>query len=72
MSSAGEAKSEQYRNTEKDLLLLNTVSQKCEKPHTPGLDDTAIPHIKIKTIEIPVEKKLNTVSPNVPFIIATR
>ena len=64
---------ERYRNTVKDVLLLpNTVNQKDEKPHTAGLDDTAIPHIKIKTTEIPLEKKLNTVNPHVPFIIATR
>ena len=39
----------------KDLLLLNAVSQKDEKPHTGtlGLDDTAIPHIKIQITEIP-------------------
>ena len=49
----------------------NTVNQKDEKPHTAGLDDTAIPHIKIKTTEIPLEKKLNTVNPYVHFIIAT-
>jgi len=44
----------------KDLLLLNTVSQKGEKPHSAGLDDSAIPHIKIKITKIPLEKKLNT------------
>ena len=37
-----------YCNTVKDLLLPNTVKQKDEKPYTAGLDDTAIPHIKIK------------------------
>ena len=51
-----ERPNEQYRNTVKDLLLPNTVSQKDEKPHTAGLDDTAIPHIKIKITEIPLEK----------------
>ena len=51
-----ERPNEQYRNTVKDLLLPNTVSQKCKKPHTAGLDDTAIPHIKIKIFEIPFEK----------------
>ena len=50
------------RNTVKDLLLPNTVSQKDDKPHTVGLDDTAIMYIKIKITEIPLEKKLNTVS----------
>ena len=37
----------------KDLLLPNSVSQSDEKPHTAGLDDTAMPHIKIKITEIP-------------------
>ena len=58
-----ERANEQYRKTVKDLLLPNTVSQKCEKPHTAGLDDSTIPHIKIKIFEIPVEKKLNTAIP---------
>ena len=53
-----ERPNERYRNTVKDLLLPNTVTQKDEKPHTAGLDDTAIPHIKIKITEIPLEKKL--------------
>jgi len=47
----------------KDLLLPNTVNQKDEKPHTTGLDDAAIPHIKIKITEIPPEKTLNTAIP---------
>ena len=51
-----------YWITVKDLLP-NTVSQKDEKPHTAGLDDTVIPHIKIKITEIPLEKKLNTAIP---------
>ena len=46
-----------------DLLLPNTVNEKNEKPHTAGLDDTAIPHINIKITEIPLEKKLNTAIP---------
>ena len=54
---------EQYRNTAKDLLLPNTFSQKDEKPHTTRLDDTAIPHTKIKITEIALEKKLNTAIP---------
>ena len=58
-----ERANEQYCNTMKDLLLLNTVSQRDEKPHTAGLDDTAILHIKIKITEIPLEKKLNTAIP---------
>ena len=42
-----ESANERYRNTVKDLLLPNTVSQKDGKPHTAGLDDTAISHVKI-------------------------
>ena len=53
----------QYR----DLLLPNTVNQKEEIPHTAGLNDTAIPHFKIQITEIPLEKKLNTVSPHFPL-----
>ena len=37
------------------------------KPHTAGLDETAIPHIKIKITEILLEEKLNTVNPHVPL-----
>ena len=58
-----ERPNEQYCNTVMDLLLPNTVSQKDEKPHTAGLDDIAIPHIKIKITETPLEKKLNTAIP---------
>ena len=58
-----ERPNERYRNTVKDLLLPNTVRQKDEKLHTAGLDDTAIPHIKIKITEIPLERKLNTAIP---------
>ena len=58
-----ERPNERYRNTRKDLLLPSTVSQKDEKPHTTGLDDTAIPDIKIKITEIPPEKKLKTAIP---------
>ena len=49
-----ERPNEQYRNTEKDLLLRSVLSQEDEKPHTAGLDDTAIPHIKIEITEIPL------------------
>ena len=58
-----ERPNEWYRNTRKDLLLPSTVSQKDETPHTPGLDDTAIPDIKIKITEIRFEKKLKTAIP---------
>ena len=47
----------------KDLLLPNTVNQKEEIPHTAELNDSAIPQIT----EIPLEKKLNTVSPHFPL-----
>ena len=50
-----ERANERYRSTAaKDLLLPNSVSQKNEKPNTAGLDDTAIPFIKIT--ELPHEK----------------
>ena len=50
----------------KDLLLPNTANQKEEKPHATGLNDTAIPHVKIKTTEIPLEKKDSTAIPEAP------
>ena len=55
-----------------DLLLPNTVNEKDKKPHTAGLDDTAIPHFKIKITELPLGKKLNTVSPYVPLDLENR
>ena len=58
-----ESENEQYHNTVKYLLFPNTVRQKDVKPHTTGLDDTGMPHIKIKITEIPLEKKLNTAIP---------
>ena len=51
----------------KDLLLPNTVNQKDEIPHTAGLNDTGLLHFKIQITEIPLEKKLNTVSPHFPL-----
>ena len=42
-----EGVNERYRNTLKDLLSPNTVSQKDKKKHIAGLDDAAIPHVKI-------------------------
>ena len=57
------SKIEWYCNTVNDLLLPNAVNEKDEKTHNVGLDDTAIPHIKIKITEIPFEKKLNTTIP---------
>ena len=57
----------QYR--EESSFIPNTVSQRRdEKPHTTGLDDTAIPHIKIKITEITLEKELNTGNPHVPLL----
>ena len=43
--------------------LPNTVVQKDEKPHTAGLNDTAISHIKIQITEKTLEKKLNIAIP---------
>ena len=43
--------------------LPNTVVQKDEKPHTAGLNDTSIPHIKIQITEKTLEKKLNIAIP---------
>ena len=52
----------------KDLLLPNIVSQKDEKPHTAGLNDRAILHIKIKITDTAWKKAqhCNTVIPHVP------
>ena len=47
----------------KDLPLPNTISHKDKEPHTAGVDDSTILHIKIKITEKPLEKKLNTVTP---------
>ena len=52
-----------YCNTVDNLISPNTVSQNHEKPHTAELDDTAIPHVKIKITEIPHDKKPNTAIP---------
>ena len=43
-----------------NLISPTTISQNDEKPHTAELDDTAMPHVKIKITEIPHEKKPNT------------
>ena len=51
-----ERANKRYRNTVNNLISPNTVSQNDEKPHTAELDDTAIPHVKIKITEIPHEK----------------
>ena len=55
-----ESANKRYRNTVNNLISPNTVSQNDEKPHTAELDDTAIPHVKIKITKIPHEKKPNT------------
>ena len=43
-------------------------NEKDEKLPMARLDDTAIPHIKIKITKIPLEKKLNTAIPMCPSI----
>ena len=52
-----ESANKRYRNTVNNLISPNTVSQNDEKPHTAELDDTAIPHVKIKITEKRHEKK---------------
>ena len=52
-----ESANKRYRNTVNNLISPNTVSQNDE------LDDTAIPHVKIKITEIPHEKKPETAIP---------
>ena len=58
-----ESANKRYRNTVNNLISPNSVSQNDEKPHTAELDDTAIPHVKIKITETPHEKKPNTTIP---------
>ena len=53
----------QYPQYREGSSLPNTVVQKDEKPHTAGLNDTAIPHIKIQITEKTLEKKLNIAIP---------
>ena len=65
-----EGASEWYLNTVKDLA--NAVSQKDEKLHTAGLDDTAKPHIKKKIPKYRLKKNsipqlFNTVNPHAPL-----
>ena len=66
-----ESANKRYRNSVNNLISPNTaVSQNDEKPRTVELDDTAIPHVKIKITEIPRDKKpntANTVNPHVPW-----
>ena len=67
-----ESANKRYRNTVNNLISPNTVSQNDEKPHTAELDDTAIPHVKIKITEIPHKKNpipQYTVNPHVPLSI---
>ena len=61
--SAPERANKRYRDTVNNVISPNTVSQNDEKLHTAELDDTAIPHVKIKITEIPHEKKPNTAIP---------
>ena len=52
------------QNRSKDLLPTAVQWLKWSKPHTEGLDDTAIPQIKIKiTKKKPLEKNLITKMP---------
>ena len=46
-----ESANKRYRNSVNNLILPYTVSQNDEKPHTAELDDTSIPHVKIKITE---------------------
>ena len=45
-----ESANKRYRNTVNTLISPNTVSQNDEKPHTAVLEDSAIPHVKIKKL----------------------
>ena len=60
-----ESAHKRYRNTVNNILFHRIPSAKNndEKPHTAELDDTAIPHVKIKITEILHEKKPNTTIP---------
>ena len=51
-----ESANKRYRNTVNNFISPNIVSQNDEKPHTTELDDTTIPHVKIKITEIPRKK----------------
>ena len=51
-----ESANKRYRNTVNNLISPNIASQNDEKPHTAELDDTTIPHVKIKITEITHEK----------------
>ena len=67
-----ERPTERYRNTVKDGFFYRILLPRRMKNRIPaGLDDTAIPHIKIKITEILLEKKktryCNTVNPHVPI-----
>ena len=59
--------SPQRRRARTNGCFRRLVSQKHKKLHAAGLDDTAIPHIKIKFTDIPFEKKHNTVNPRGPL-----
>ena len=67
-----ERPTERYCNTVKDGFFYQIPLPRRMKNHIPRarLDDTAIPHTKIKITEIPLEKKAqyrNTVNPHVPL-----
>ena len=54
-----ESTNERCRNTvrEGSSFIANTVRQRDKKPDTAGLDDTAIPHIKLKCLKSKLPKK---------------
>ena len=55
-----ERPTERYRNTVKDGFFYRILLPRRMKNRIPaGLDDTAIPHIKIKITEIPLKKKIS-------------
>ena len=62
-----ESANKQYRNTVNNLISPNTVSQNDEKTNTAVLDDTTIPHVKIKITKILHEKRTNTAIPSTPM-----
>ena len=64
-----ESANERFLNTLKDLLQSNTVSQKEEKPHTAGLDDTAREDLNYRNTAWKKAQYPNTVNPNVPLAV---
>ena len=58
-----ESANKRYSNTVNILFHRIPSAKMMQKPHTAELDDTAIPHVKIKITEIPHEKKPDTAIP---------